>query len=436
MRLKTVGILFLLLFIPLVAQAEEDQNVYYYILIDRFESGEQNGEGVNVDDPYAFNGGDFAGIENRVEHLETLGVSHVILSPIFESNDYTGFEVSTYEGIQPTFGSQKDLEKLINSLNDHDIEVILHFPIDQQVEEDVLIDYMTHWEEELPISGYYFSNTDDYALDFWEQVTSAVNGFTIGERRDGQLETLLETGFDRVFDRSAQDEAVEFFKDMDQPLEPLMDATDWKNEQIIYSMDFYDSNRFTHIFSQTNSHQITHWKLALTYLMTTSSEPLIYQGSEIPLDGVVEDGSHHQMMNFLAGEDQLIRHIEKIANAYDDLPSLSKGQMDILHADDSFLVFKKTYEDETTIVAINNSSTQQRVNVDLESNLELRGLLVDDLIRENDDGTYSVAAERESSNIFMVQDDTGVYWPLIFIFVGIMTIFVVFSILMYRKNKN
>ena len=125
MKLKMSFVLVLLIsLIPMSVQAEEDQSVYYYILIDRFESGEENGEIVDIDDPAAFQGGDFAGIMNRVDHLDTLGVTHVILSPIFEANEYTGMDVSSYYHIQETVGTEEELNQLINTLNDNNIEVI------------------------------------------------------------------------------------------------------------------------------------------------------------------------------------------------------------------------------------------------------------------------------------------------------------------------
>lgn len=421
--------------LPTMVQADEGENVYYYILVDRFESGDIDQVGVNLDDPEGFHGGDFQGIENRIDHLATLGVTHIILSPVFQTNDYTGVNVTSYEKIQETFGTKEDLSQLIQSLNDQNMEVLLHFPITDNLTEDEMINHLQAWKDGLPISGYYFSDLDKQPDATWQRIIDEVDSWFMTEVTNNP-EKWIQLGFDRVVDRSVRDEAVNFLKDFDQPLEPLLNATDWSNGQIVQSMDLYDTDRFTHSFAATGSHPITHWKLAITYLMTTANEPLFYQGTEIPLDGVTEDLSHHQTVNFLAGDDQLIRHIEKISNAYDDLPSLAKGEFELLHADDGYLVFKRTYKDETTIVAINNSSSLQKVDIELEPGLELRGLLIDDLVREKEEGIYTVAAERESSNIFMVQNSTGIYWPLILIFGGIMAIFVTFTLVMYRKNKK
>ncbi|SEP82765.1 alpha-amylase family glycosyl hydrolase [Piscibacillus halophilus] len=436
MKLKMSFVLVLLIsLIPMSVQAEEDQSVYYYILIDRFESGEENGEIVDIDDPAAFQGGDFAGIMNRVDHLDTLGVTHVILSPIFEANEYTGMDVSSYDHIQETFGTEEELNQLINTLNDHNIEVILHFPIKDGVGESEWLSQLKSWEEQLPIDGYYISEIERFSNDLWESAIREVNGSLIGETNEN-IDEYLKLGFDKVHDRSNQEALKSYFSQPDQSVDELLEGSNIEDKRVIQSMDFIDTNRFTHEFSETGSHPVTYWKLALTYLMTVSNDTLIYQGSEIPLDGVKEDLSHHQLMNFLAGEDQLIRHIEKITNAYDDLPSLAMGDLELLHAEDSYLVFKKSYEDENTIVAINTSTTQQRTDIELEDGQELRGLLEDDLIRQNDDGTYSITVDREASNIFMVQENTGFYWPLIFIFAGGMTIFIIFTVMMYRKNKT
>ncbi|WP_194840838.1 alpha-amylase family glycosyl hydrolase [Filobacillus milosensis] len=437
MKLKIIGLTLLFyMLVPFLVQAEQNKNVYYYILVDRFESGEQQDQAdVDVDDPTAYHGGDYKGIENRIDHLKTLGVTHVILSPVFQSENYTGFNVTSYEELEKTFGTQSDLEGLINQLKENDIEVILHFPLNTDLAEQELVDYMTRWSNKLDIGGYYFSNTNQFSTDFWERVSEEVDGLKIGEAKDNS-EELLEDGFHQVLKRDNMNELVDFFKHYDQPIDPLMNVMNLKNDKIINAMDLYDTDRFTHIFSETGSHPITHWKLAITFLMTTNNHPLFYHGSEIPLDGVKSDNTHHLMVNFLAGEDQLIKHIEKISNAYDNLPALAQGDMEILHADDSYLVFKKTYQDETNIVAINNSSTLQRVDIDLPAGKELRGILKNDLIRENSDGSYSVAVEREASNIYMVQENTGINLPLVLVFGGVMSVFIVFAILMYRKNRR
>ncbi len=356
------------------------------------------------------------------------------MSPIFSTQDYTGLEVESYDQIQKTFGTKENLKKLIETLNEKGMSVTLHFPIDQDVNDDKLLEHMQTWSEELKIEGYYISNPEAKTNDFWKKSGDELEGTLIAES-DKNADQYLENGFDLVHDRSTQDELTTYFKQPGKSIQDLLDASNIRNEQIIQSMDFYDTDRFTHQFAETGSHPITYWKLALTYLLTIPNDTLVFQGSEIPLDGVKDDLSHHQLMNFLAGEDQLIRHMEKISNAYDDLPSLSKGKISILHADDSYLVFKRTFQNDSTIVAINTSQTQQKVDIELEEGLELRGLLKDDLARQNDNGTYTVAVDRESSNIFNVREDSGLYWPLIFIFAGVMAIFIIFAILMYRKNK-
>ena len=63
-------------------------------------------------------------------------------------------------------------------------------------------------------------------------------------------------------------------------------------------------------------------------------------------------------------------------------------------------------------------------------------MLLNDLVRENEDGTYIVTLKREESNVFVVQQDTGIYWPMVLVFLGVMAIFVTFIVVMSRKNKK
>src|SRR5690625_2591108 len=111
-----------------VSAEEQEKEMYYYIMIDRFQNSDANKENIDINDPIAHHGGDFLGIQNRLEHFKQIGVTSVILSPIFESDSYSGFESVNYHAIQPTFGTESDLKELIEQFNEADIDVLLHFP--------------------------------------------------------------------------------------------------------------------------------------------------------------------------------------------------------------------------------------------------------------------------------------------------------------------
>ncbi len=65
---------------------------------------DSNGDGV----------GDLPGIINKLDHVASLGVDAIWLSPIFTSPMADmGYDVSDYKAIDPIFGTLKDFDALI-----------------------------------------------------------------------------------------------------------------------------------------------------------------------------------------------------------------------------------------------------------------------------------------------------------------------------------
>jgi alpha-glucosidase len=77
---------------------------------------DSNGDGI----------GDLAGIRQRLEYLEKLGVTAVWLSPIYPSpmHDF-GYDVADYTAIHPMFGSMADFDALLADAHQRGLKLIL-----------------------------------------------------------------------------------------------------------------------------------------------------------------------------------------------------------------------------------------------------------------------------------------------------------------------
>src|SRR5258706_8493606 len=77
-----------------------------------------NGDGV----------GGLGGIVARLDHLRSLGVDAMWISPIFPSpmKDF-GYDVADYTGIHPMFGTLEDFDRLLREARARGLEVILDF---------------------------------------------------------------------------------------------------------------------------------------------------------------------------------------------------------------------------------------------------------------------------------------------------------------------
>jgi alpha-glucosidase len=72
--------------------------------------------------------GDFPGILSRLDHLVSLGVDALWISPIYPSPmaDF-GYDVSNYCSVHPIFGSLADFDRLVAAAHDRELKLILDF---------------------------------------------------------------------------------------------------------------------------------------------------------------------------------------------------------------------------------------------------------------------------------------------------------------------
>jgi len=91
-------------------------SVIYQIYPRSFQ--DSNGDGV----------GDLAGIEQRLDHIVSLGVDAIWLSPIFPSPmaDF-GYDVSDYCGVDPLFGDLSAFGRLLDAVHHRGLKLILDY---------------------------------------------------------------------------------------------------------------------------------------------------------------------------------------------------------------------------------------------------------------------------------------------------------------------
>lgn len=108
------------------------KGVVYQVFPDRFEKGNPALDPPDVkpwsdDKPTAASlyGGDLAGIRARLPHLEELGVTVLYLTPIFQSPSNHKYDTTDYFRIDPHFGDEAELRRLVDECHHRGIRVIL-----------------------------------------------------------------------------------------------------------------------------------------------------------------------------------------------------------------------------------------------------------------------------------------------------------------------
>lgn len=88
--------------------------VIYCLDVETFVDA--NGDGV----------GDFRGLMDRLDHLETLGVSAVWLNPFYPTpNRDNGYDITDFYGVDPRHGNAGDFVDFVHAAADHGLKVIV-----------------------------------------------------------------------------------------------------------------------------------------------------------------------------------------------------------------------------------------------------------------------------------------------------------------------
>jgi glycosidase len=105
--------------------------VFYQIFPDRFFNGDKRNDPPNVaswgDKPKRNNffGGDIQGIIQKLDYIENLGVNAIYLTPIFSSISNHKYDIYDYFNVDPHFGDNETLKKLVDEAHERGIKVIL-----------------------------------------------------------------------------------------------------------------------------------------------------------------------------------------------------------------------------------------------------------------------------------------------------------------------
>lgn len=121
-----------------------DEAVIYMTMTDRFFDGNQNNnDGVNPEGTLSYHGGDFAGLEAKLDYLQSLGVNTIWITPIvqnsdmiyeadgvtYESTGFHGYWANDFTKLSSYLGTEEELESLINALHERDMKLMVDIVI-------------------------------------------------------------------------------------------------------------------------------------------------------------------------------------------------------------------------------------------------------------------------------------------------------------------
>lgn len=491
-RLRSIFLCLLLIsisFLPNLVQAKNTvgEEIIYNILVDRYNVGNQDkGDQVRIDDPYAYHGGDLKGITAKLGEIEELGHTTISISPIMKNaeNGYHGYWIEDFYEIEEQFGTKEDLQTLVKEAHKRDIKVVLEFvtnyvaashpyvqdeskedwfkqsdvkptdstywlndvvELDQGHQEvaQYLLDVAQYWMDEVDIDGFNLHAIDQMEPDFLDKLVALINEkdpsfYLLGNILDPEspIEHFEELENVVVENYELSNEIIDVFSHMGTPVSKIHDLWDQSNQKpSVLFVDNEHMKRFSQTVAEEGRNSTTAWKLALTYMYTTPNTPFILQGSELTMygDGFPET---QRLVPFHSAEPDLEQFFYQIASLKKEFPSLQYGTYEQVATSGAMSIFKRSYEDETLYIAINNDVESQVVNLtEIESGKRLKGILNDNLARENADGTFTVGIPRESVEVYIIEEDVGFNWWLIGFISSVFLIFIIAVIYLSRKDK-
>ena len=80
--------------------------------------------------------GDLAGIVEKLDYLEELGVDVVWLNPVYDSPHHDdGYDVRDYRAIREEYGTMAEWEALLEGLHDRDMRLIMDLVVNHTSDE-------------------------------------------------------------------------------------------------------------------------------------------------------------------------------------------------------------------------------------------------------------------------------------------------------------
>lgn len=472
----------------------EDQSIYY-LLVDRFNDGNtKNNQDVNSEDLLAYHGGDFQGVIDKLDFLKDMGFTAISLSSIFKNapGGYHGNWTVDYYKVNEHFGKMADFQRLVKEAHKRNMKVIIDFNAnnvarehpwvsdpdkqnwfhpEQTNKEDrenkwvsglpdlnqgnphvahYLIDAAKWWIKKTDIDGFRLTEASYVPVSFWSEFSKAVKDekssfFLLGDTAAQKIEEVKkyeDTGIDGFLNTPAIPNMRAGFAQPDQSLQQLFmewDKTRKLVKQPYLLGNYFDdatTERLTSDMVKEKQFPGARWKMAFTYLFTAPGIPIVYYGSEIALNGGKAPDNQRQM-NFRADK-ELIDYITKLGELRNQYRSLSRGSMEMLYEKKGMVIYKRVYQGETAVIAINNTRKSQSAELassKIAVGKELRGVLGGDVIKSNNQH-YQFILDRDKAEIYLVAEKSGINVPLIVAVALVYIAFTIFIVLIIRKRKK
>lgn len=432
--------------------------VWYQIFPERFANGNKEINPERTEDwgavePTGNNyfGGDLEGIIQHLNHLSSLGVNGIYLTPIFKATTNHKYDTTDYMEIDPHFGDKEVLKRLVKECHDRGIKVMLdavfnhcgfHFEPFQDVlingehskykdwfhlreypvktepmpnydtfafthmmpkfntenpeVKEYLLNVAKYWIEECDIDGWRLDVANEVDHSFWREFRKVVksaksDAYILGEIWHDSMPWLLGDQFDAVMNYPFTNLVLDYLASESISLEQFKNGI--QELQFMYPQQVHEA-----AFNLLGSHdtpRISHLagedkdklKLLFLFQLAYSGSPCVYYGDEIGMTGENDPGCRRCMV-WEEGQQDL-----ELFNFVQSLIQFRKEYKSlsdgefVFHEHQDVLVFEKRKDDERVFMIINNHHEQKTVDF---RHSHLKVILKDAQSKELNDDTLQI----------------------------------------------
>jgi glycosidase len=368
--------------------------ILYQVMTPRF--ADSDGDGI----------GDLTGLISRIDYIRDLGVNWIYLLPIFESPSQHGYHTTDYGLIDRDYGSFADFSALLEVAHQSGIRVMLDYVINHSSADHPFF-RLAYSDPASPFRSWYrfqgaggwegFGGNNNsmprwnfdhapmrrYAIDvaqYWQSL--GVDGFrcdvahavpddfwlewsTALKKRDPDV--LLFPEFDEpYFDLYYDFSAMKIFEAVatqdPRPLDALMATEDAMGKIPVRFLDYHDKDRALTLAGGDRGALL----LGAALLLTAPGVPMLYYGQELGMEGLMDDNTNREMMDWECGDYVLRDAYRRLIRLRRDHEALRRGDMRRLEVSGAkTFAFARATSREEIAVILNLERQARQVTVDL-----------------------------------------------------------------------
>jgi len=438
--------------------------VFYQIFPERFHNGDAENDpklvecwDTGIPARENFFGGDIDGIIEKVDHLSDMGINAIYMTPVFKSTTNHKYDTTDYFQIDPHFGDNETLKRLVDVCHEKGIKVVLdavfnhcgymfdkfqdvvekgtespyynwfyikEWPIDfdeityqtfgfepkmpkLNTANPEVIDYLlevaTYWIEYANIDGWRLDVANEIDHVFWRKFRTAVksvkpDAYIVGEIWHNAQPWLLGDQFDGSMNYPFTRACLQYFawnKGTPKEFADMINTNivRYTRQANIAMLNLLDSHDTPRFLTESGGNKDA-LKMAAMFQMTFEGAPSIYYGTEIGMEGENDPDCRRPMRwDKNSWDNEVYDFYKKVIGLRHENIEFRQGDVTFIDHE-HVLIYKKNHKDLESIVFMNR--TDEKHIIQIEATAQSIQDLMEDQQYEIKDGILSIELDPKS----------------------------------------